>query len=129
MVIMIMTALCLFITVAIMNIHHHPPTRPIPACLRSLVFGCMAPLICWKLPCFPHKADLEHHRNDAISPVDTPDSIDGTTYINEHKVAQLSNERKSESWKDLLCILERILFYIFLLIGVIMVLFFFQCDV
>ncbi len=119
MVITIMMALCLFITVVIMNIHHHPPANPIPACLKSVVFGCMAPLICWKLPCYPQETDWDHHINDAISPVHTPNSIDGIKYINRTKVAQFSSDRKFDSWKDLLRILERILFYIFLLIGVV----------
>ncbi len=124
MTVMIMTALCLFFTVAIMNIHYHPPARPIPAWLRSVVFGYMAPLICWKLPCTPHETDRENHRNVAISPVHTPDYINGTTYNNRPNVAQWSIDRKFESWKNLLCILERILFYIFLLIGVVNLLIF-----
>ncbi len=126
MVIMIMTALCVFITVAIMNIHHHPPARSIPAWLRSLVFGYMIPLICWNLPCYLQGTDWEDQRKGVTSPAHTQTSVHGTQNTDVHKVAQLSNEHNPKDWKDLLCILERVLFYIFLLIGVILFLILFH---
>ena len=107
MMIMILAAVSLALTVIIMNIHHHPPNRPVPGWLISLVFGCIAPMVCFSC----HKPNRKCRSTSTVS----------VKSEKSHDEMQLS---KNEEWRDLLSIIERLLFFLFLVTGIILFLFF-----
>ncbi len=47
---MAQTGLSLVLAIIVLALHHHSPDTPVPACVRSLVFGCMAKMLCFRDP-------------------------------------------------------------------------------
>ncbi len=51
------TCLSLLLTIWIVNIFHRFPIRPVPGCVRSLVLGCLARMVCMRQTERPEPSD------------------------------------------------------------------------
>ena len=81
-----MTAMSIFISVVMLNVHHHHPGTPVPKCLRRFVFDGIASVLCMRKHVIRYDKQRRHHANGSIrnySPI--PGNVTYMDYIhNEH---------------------------------------------